>query len=161
MNNQTSKNDWSFDMSENELVQQNLGLVKSIVNTFNPRDYDEKEELFSRGLLALLRAIRKYDPQKGKFSSYAWTIIRRECIQFFKQKKRRYEEITETCETATIELSEYMPILTDEEQQLVELRLHGHTLIEIAKIMNIKGRQVEHKLRKVFRKIKESNHIDD
>ena len=152
---QTSKT-----MDENEIVKQNLGLVRAVVNTFNSQDYNEREELFSCGLLALLRAIRKHDPTKGKLSTYAWKIVRREISLYFKQKKK-YVEVEEQWADEQIGLGEYMPILTDEEQELVQLRLEGYTLKEISKKMDIKSRQVEYKLKKAYRKIRESNNLDD
>jgi len=67
--------------ARNALVEANIGLVYQIVNRgrFDPKN---KEELESLGVVGLMRAIDSYDPDKSKFSTWAYywisAIINRE-----------------------------------------------------------------------------------
>ena len=68
-------------LDENELVKQNIGLVRSIVHKFNPKDQCQFDDLVQVGLIGLLKAIRKHDENAGqKLSTFAvksirWSII--------------------------------------------------------------------------------------
>ena len=50
--------------AEEELVRNNLGLVRSVAARFSDRGYD-REELTDVGLTGLLKAIRTFDPARG------------------------------------------------------------------------------------------------
>ena len=62
-------------MDENKLVQENLGLVITIAKKFKPINHDEYSEYVQIGSIALLRAIRKFDPSRAKLSTFAWRYI--------------------------------------------------------------------------------------
>lgn len=60
-----------------ELVEHYQYLVEAMARTIKAKmpTFIEDEELVSRGQLGLLRAMRKYDPSIGKFSSFASSAI--------------------------------------------------------------------------------------
>lgn len=64
----------------NELVKQNEPLVKLMVGRFlrATRSSLEKEDAHQAGLIGLMTAIRRYDPSKGKLSTYAGFWISKE-----------------------------------------------------------------------------------
>jgi len=76
---------WHRDL----MVQSNMRLVVSIVKKL-PVPQVWHDELVSDGIVALLRAVDKFDPSRGyRFCTYATPVIRRECFQ---QIQARTEE---------------------------------------------------------------------
>ncbi len=70
-------------------VTRNLGLVYATIVRFRP-PHGDWEELRSEALLALLRAVESFDPQRGyRFSTYACSAITRSLIHTVKRSKTR------------------------------------------------------------------------
>lgn len=70
--------------SQNTLVQENLGLVWSVLKRFKPRDV-ETEDLFQIGCIGLVKAIKKFDPSfEVCFSTYAVPMIMGEIKRFLR-----------------------------------------------------------------------------
>lgn len=68
---------WHRDL----IVQSNMRLVVSIVKKL-PVCTTRHDELVSDGIIALLRAVDRFDPSRGfRFCTYATPVIRRECFQ--------------------------------------------------------------------------------
>ena len=66
------------------LVEENMGLVWSLVRRFNNRGYD-MEDLFQIGSIGLLKSIEKFDLQYNvKFSTYAVPMIVGEIKRFLR-----------------------------------------------------------------------------
>lgn len=72
-------------MQNNSLVEENLGLVRKMAYEYACKSNLEYDDLFQEGVLGLIRASEKFDPEMGNaFSTYAtWWI---------KQKMQRYVE---------------------------------------------------------------------
>ncbi len=70
--------------TRNRLVEENLGLVRSIVKRFRGRGYDE-EDLFQIGCIGLIKAIDRFDTAFGvKLSTYAVPLISGEIKRFLR-----------------------------------------------------------------------------
>jgi RNA polymerase sporulation-specific sigma factor len=70
--------------ARNTLVEENLGLVWSIVKRFYGRGY-EPEDLFQVGSVGLIKAIDKFDTTLGlQFSTYAGPVITGEIKRFLR-----------------------------------------------------------------------------
>ncbi len=68
-------------------VQCNMRLIVSIIRKM-PVPKHRYDELFSDGVIGLLRAIDKFDPCRGyRFCTYATTVIRRECFQQIQERQ--------------------------------------------------------------------------
>lgn len=75
-----------------DLVEDNIGLVGHVVNSFSPRNKQEDEEFYSQGCLGLVKAARTFNPKNGvQFASYAVICIKNE-IRLFLRTRRRYEK---------------------------------------------------------------------
>lgn len=71
-------------LARDEMVQNNMGLVWSIVRRFNNRGY-ELEDLFQIGSIGLIKAIDKFDVSFSvKFSTYAVPLITGEIRRFLR-----------------------------------------------------------------------------
>lgn len=94
---------------ENELILYNYTLVKRIINNMNYYNIYDYEEFESEGLLALIQAIRNYNPSLGySFSTYATTCIRNAIIRFINNQddkifKISLNEIVKETENVKIE----------------------------------------------------------
>ncbi|MFV0394840.1 MAG: SigB/SigF/SigG family RNA polymerase sigma factor [Coprobacillaceae bacterium] len=72
------------DHAKELVVNQNLGLVWSIVHRFKNNHYD-KDDLFQIGCIGLMKAINNFDPTyKVQFSTYAVPIIMGEIKRYFR-----------------------------------------------------------------------------
>lgn len=72
------------EAAKNTLVQENLGLVWSLVRRFSNRGYD-MEDLFQIGSIGLLKSIDKFDLSFNvKFSTYAVPMIVGEIKRFLR-----------------------------------------------------------------------------
>lgn len=70
--------------AQNILVQENIGLVWSLVKRFRGRDA-ETEDIFQVGCIGLIKAIKKFDPDFDvRFSTYAVPMIMGEIKRFFR-----------------------------------------------------------------------------
>jgi RNA polymerase sigma factor (sigma-70 family) len=59
------------------VLDQTRGLVTALAARFTPRGTVEVDDLVQEGRVALLLAVRSYDPAGGaSFTSYAWGVVR-------------------------------------------------------------------------------------
>lgn len=145
-----------------DLIKQNMGLVVSVVNSFNPKGQEEKEQYIQAGRIGLWKALKKHDPDKSALSTYAWNPIRWEIIKEIKSvKSSRYFS------AGTVEKEEYsVPenfwevcpnVLEEEECEILDLRRMGYTLQEIADILGRGRSYVKRLIYKGIQKIREAN----
>jgi RNA polymerase sporulation-specific sigma factor len=70
--------------AENMMVEQNMGLVYSIVKRFSGRGY-ETEDLTQIGAIGLIKAVKKFNSEYGvQFSTYAVPMIAGEIKRFLR-----------------------------------------------------------------------------
>lgn len=70
--------------AENLMVEQNMGLVYSIVKRFTGRGY-EAEDLTQIGAIGLIKAVKKFNPEFNvQFSTYAVPMITGEIKRFMR-----------------------------------------------------------------------------
>ena len=88
-----------------EIVRRYAGLVKLIASRIAGHlpEHVDREELYSAGVLGLLKAIDRYDPSLGtKFETFATPVIRGEIMELLREKdwaprqvRRRARELAE------------------------------------------------------------------
>jgi RNA polymerase sigma factor (sigma-70 family) len=71
-------------------VEDHLGLVRKIARQFlKPGEYIEDSEVYSDGLLGLLKATKTYRPERQVvFSTYAYWLIYREIVGGYRKRNR-------------------------------------------------------------------------
>jgi RNA polymerase sigma factor (sigma-70 family) len=145
----------------NELIEQNMGLVVSVVNSFKPQNITEREDYIQAGRIGLWKALTKYDSTKGAvLSTYAWNPIRWEIIKEIKSiKKSRYKPLPAAKIPSYLNREEFWemvpPSLSEEEVFLLELRRMGYKLSEMADISGKKNSYVKRVFYKALKKLKE------
>lgn len=105
-------------------VQCNMRLVVSILRKL-PVPSHRYDELFSDGVIGLLRAIDKFDPNRGyRFCTYATTVIRRECFQHIQE---RHDEGADCFQSASLSILATVRGLTDNSGDVEIDRAHWVT----------------------------------
>lgn len=107
--------DWHRD----RLVEANMRLVFSIVKKFVNRN-NAFDDLLSDGIIALMRAVDKFDYDRGfRFSTYATQVVRRNAYRNVVQKQNERAKIVDGLQEMGLDLS-------DEERQpaISERRWH-------------------------------------
>ena len=124
---------------ENILIEDNRGLVKTIVQHFKPRNKTEFDEYEQAGLIGLMRAIRKHDPNKGKLSTIAFYYITGEISKYIKQEKKNIGiggmDLELICYNRKLDFSDYFANLNNTERQVIDLKVEGYTFKEIGEKM--------------------------
>jgi len=147
----------------NDLIEKNMGLVISVVNSFRPQNSTEREDYVQAGRIGLWKALKKYDNNKGAvLSTYAWNPIRWEIIKEIKSlKKNRYKTLPPANVPAYLDAQEFWEIIpssfSEEEIFLLDLRRMGYKLSEMAEISGRKNSYVKRVFYKAVKKLKEYN----
>jgi RNA polymerase sigma factor (sigma-70 family) len=144
-----------------ELIEENMGLVITIVNSFHPKNQTERQDLIDAGRIGLWKGLTKYRKDTGnQISTYTWRPIRWAIIREIKQHRKDVPIADDT--VLPVEsgecLWEYYPSnITAEERQLVELRCQGFKFREICSIVDQSPSVVKNRFYKALGKIKEGN----
>lgn len=78
--------DTKSDYAKEQVILGNLGLIGMVLKSLNQNLQDE--DLFSIGIIGLLKAINSYDIEKDfGFSSYSVMVVRNEILMSFRKKK--------------------------------------------------------------------------
>ncbi len=147
------------EYAKEQVIVANLGLVGVVLKSLNLSTQDE--DLFSTGVVGLVKALNTYDIEKGYlFATYATKIIKNEILQIFRKKRVdiafslddeiefnddsvAYSEFIQDkiCvedEVITrIYYKDIMDKLSEREQVILTLRLQGKKQKHIAEILGL------------------------
>lgn len=97
MNSTSDQAKWekmALDVRET-IINANIFLVPSVMKTINGW-MSEAQDLTSEGLMGLMRAVHKFDVERGgKFSTYAYYAIRRAMIRHMTKKQDRAAKVND------------------------------------------------------------------
>ena len=144
--------------SEEKMVIDNYGLVVSQAVKFIAQKQD-LDDYIQIGLIGLLKAIRNYNPEKSKFSTFATVCIRNEILKFIKKQNRQNRRLNlREKKSQEVLLWEYQPDnLTKDEIDILDMKLKNHTYKEISEIMCCNKNEIKQKIKKILKKIREAN----
>jgi len=144
-----------------DIIEENMGLVVSIVNTFNPKNDTERQDLIDAGRIGLWKAIKKYDPDSNfKVCTFAWRPIRWAIIRELQRRNNcvSLNEVAEPVIHNKERIWELLPSDTPEaEIQIVRMRCEGYRFKEISERMQEEPDVIKNKFYKLIRKLKEQN----
>ena len=115
------------------VIQDNMGLIIKVAQSFNPRDNDQLDEYIQLGRIGTWKAYKKYKGNKAALSTWIWLHVRWEIIRGIKNTDIPYSPLDKTisCKNAS-SLWEYLPSsLTNEERQILDMKLEGYHFIKI------------------------------
>ena len=148
-----------------ELIEQNMGLVLSIVNKFNPKNSTEKDAYIQAGRIGLWKALTKYSKNGGsKFSPYAWNPITWEIIKEIRTLTPKLpciklDNYTHPEIYPNIPFWEMLPnTLTATELEIIELRQAGYNFKEISTKLKRSRSHIKKHFHTAITKIKEVNY---
>lgn len=145
---------------EQQLLLSNMGAVVVQALKFKPNSLYDKEDYIQEGLIALLKSIRGYDPNKGaKLNTYAWKAISRAIARSIKTFKNKeiHKDLSFIEQKECERLGDFLPALTDEELQIITLKALGYTLEDIGKTLHKSKQKIHCTLEKILEKIKQAN----
>lgn len=166
------------DYAKEQVVLSNQGLVASVLKSMGLNIFDE--DLFATGLLGLVKAINKFDPDRVfEFSTLAIPTIKNEILQLFRKKRVDVAfSLDETFDTSDgkqtsygekfpdrIDMEESVSIKLDIENIISRLDERDRavfnlafkedkTQMEIAEIVGISQSQVSRTLSKISKKFR-------
>ena len=147
---------------EENLIREHYGLVVSQALCF--LDDPNFEDYIQAGLIGLLRAIRSYDENKSKFSTFATVCIRNEIQNLNKKSKKhkskKYRHLNEWDKEYNNKdsLSEYLPeFLPEEYRFILSLKVQNYTNGEISNFMSCGKKDVKEKIELIIKLLKEYN----
>jgi len=110
--------DWYRDL----IVKSNMRLVISIVKKFVNAN-NVFDDLLSDGIVGLMRAVDKFDYDRGfRFSTYATQVVRRNAYRIVMQKQKERSKITSSIQESGIDVSDEQKEPTMSIQRWDELR---------------------------------------
>lgn len=72
--------------SRNQLVEMHYGLIRGVVRKFFASRGELSEDLVQEGVFGLIYAIKKYDPKRAKFTTWANDCIRSKIMHYLRDK---------------------------------------------------------------------------
>lgn len=168
MQNEKSKNNLAKNKAakkeelEEKLIREHYGLVISqalyFLNDPNFEDY------IQAGLIGLLKAIRNYDENKSKFSTFATVCVRNEIQSLNKKSKKHksknYRHVREQDRQYNTKdsLSDYLPeFLSEEYKFIISLKIENYTNAEIGDFISCSKGDVKKKIELIIKLLKEYN----
>lgn len=168
------------DYAKEQVVLNNAGMVGIVLKSLNLNPLDE--DLFSTGIIGVVKAVNTFNPDKGvKFSTYATPIIRNEILITFRKKQiipsfsldepydfgngesvdysemiadsRRFEEEV----IADMQIERIFSSLNEREKEIIALSMQDKKQKEIAKIYGISQPQVSRIIKSVYKKWRKQN----
>lgn len=168
------------DYAKEQVVLNNTGTVGFILKSLNLNPIDD--DLFSVGLIGLVKAINTFNPDKGvKFTTYATPVIRNEILMTFKKKQiiptfsldEPYQlengDLINLSETiadsgrfedeviADMQIKQIFSTLSDREKKIVSLSMDGKTQREIAEILGVSQSYISRIIKLIYKKWRKQN----
>jgi len=145
---------------EEQLVHTHYGLVVSQAVRFS-NNRSLTEDYIQIGLIGLLKAIRNYDPEKSKFSTFATVCIRNEIFRYTRKNKPKNIPLdartstiinrTDDWYTPTEGIWEYLPDgLTEKEKLVLRMKFENYTHKEIADTICCSKGRIKNILKKII-----------
>ncbi len=118
--------DWYRDA----IVKANMRLVISIVKKFVNAN-NNFEDLLSDGIIALIRAVDKFDFDRGfRFSTYATQVVRRNAYRNVMTKQKEKLQVTSSLSEGNVDVSDEAKSSSMSESRWHELRSRLSTMLD-------------------------------
>lgn len=163
-----------INVDADALVRKYEPLIHSVIAKKLPT-YLGDEDLVQVGRIALWRSAKRYDPDKGKFSTYAYKAIYHLMLKELSKRKSEVSlnttvEGDEECELQDLipdlkstlegtelrfELEDFYKTLTPRRQEIIKRKADGQTHYEIAKAMGYSYEWVYKEMKKIRKQWKD------
>ena len=167
-----------INVDTNALVRKYEALVHSVLSKKLP-SYIGDEDLVQVGRIALWKSAKRYDPNKGKFSTYAYKAIYHAMLKELGKRKDAVslntpvagDEELEFQDTIAdlrqnfdgvelrFELEDFYKTLTPRKQEVLKRIANGETRKEIARDFNVSVDLIDLEMKRIRGLWKRFNHI--
>lgn len=164
------------DYAMEQVILGNQGLIGAVLKSLNQNPQDE--DLFSIGIIGIVKALNSYDAEKGfEFSTYAATVVRNEILMSFRKKTVPISlSLEETCDLengesipygdmvpcdgcfeedvlSNHEICQNLGKLSERDRRILELRIQGKTQREISLIFGLSQSYVSRIIKEIRERI--------
>lgn len=168
------------DYAKEQVVLNNVGMVGHVLKSLNLNPIDD--DLFSAGLIGLVKVINTFNPDKGvKFTTYATPVIRNEILMTFRKKRITttfsldepydlgngesvyFSEMIADSKSfedeaiADVQIKQIFSTLSDREKKIISLSMDGKTQYEIADILGLSQSYISRIIKSIRKKWREQN----
>lgn len=169
-----------INVDTNALVRKYEALIHSVLTKKLP-NYIGDEDLVQVGRIALWKSAKRYDPDKGKFSTYAYKAIYHAMLKELSKRKNDVSlnttvagdeelefqdtiaDLRQSLDGAELkfELEDFYKTLKPKKQEILRRKANGETYREIAKAMNISYFDVGNELKSIRKLWNRFQHIEN
>lgn len=144
---------------ESQLLIDNIGFIVARAKMFKPNSVTDIDDYKQAGYLALLKAIRKYDPSMDcKLTTFAWKSVYHEMIKEASKFNHIEQHIDfDYAEPEKEDFWEYVPNLSATDSNILWMRISGNSLQEIGDFYKETKQSISIKLQNIIEHIKECN----
>lgn len=168
------------DYAKEQVILNNVGMVGWVLKSLNLNPLDD--DLFSVGLIGLVKAVNAFNPDKGiKFSTHAMTVIRNEILAARRKKRvipahsldephqlengdlvnfsetiadnKRFEEEV----IADMQMKKVSSALNDREKKIISLSMDGKTQRKIAETLGLSQSYISRIIKSIYKKWRKQN----
>jgi len=131
-----------------QLFNDNVGLAYKLSNRYKPSGHRTRDDIDQVALIALWNATDNFDPEKGKFSTFAYKTIYYKLISYFKPLRPKFDDIMkkvdkeyEMCyniNESVIMNRLYTKIdnMSEQRKDVLKHKLNGYSNVDISKMYN-------------------------
>ena len=153
-----------MNKTENDILTENHGLAASLVRGFY-RDHPlyDFDDLLQVALMSMLKAYRKFDPERGKFSTFATYCMRNDLIKFINKQNRlkQKERSLSSKHNKEYEVNywniELPKDLSPKEHGIYYYKMQDKKDSEIRDILDLDKNEYKETMSSSFKKIAEAN----
>jgi DNA-directed RNA polymerase specialized sigma subunit len=141
---------------ESKLIEEHRELVISeVIETLNSKS--DLEDYIQVGFIGLIKAHRKFDPEKGCFENYAKTCVKNEVMASLKKKVKKtvYHKKSDKPDVAVWEV--VPDSLSDTEKAVLKMKCQNYTNKEIADMLYLTKPYVKEVYRNCIKKLRIAN----
>lgn len=121
-----------MDNVRDKMIVDNLRLVSKVMKDNSLYYSSEYEDIFSEGVLGLIRAVDTFDISKGfKFSTYAYRCISSNIVNYLEKKKKKFNTLSLDLEYDFLDNVSLVSVVRDEDVDIEEdfIRLEEYNVI--------------------------------
>lgn len=172
------------DLAYSKILANYANMIQSIITGFD-LTYGSycvnRDDLFQEGNIGLYEACKSYREEfKTKFSTYAYTIIKRRIQRFYYANIKTYkeeicsidnEELIDHCSYMVYEnndiyraeidkrdrLDKVLNTMSYEDREIVKMRINNYSYKEISSKLNINPKRIDNRLARIKERIAKNN----
>jgi len=152
-------------------AEDHLGIVWCLAKKFVRRGNIEDSEIYSVGCLALVEAVKTFDPSRSKFCTWAWQIVRNRMLDEVKKSSRSKEKSSPDLASTPDEREKPMPVHIlpeilsnfggrenqEDAKMLIGYYLEGRSLSELGREFGFSKEWIRKRMQVTVCRIREKN----